>query len=122
MQSGIIFLIGIGVVLAGAFGLSLVANYYEGDDGFNLDGKGCGTDGCGGSGGGGGGSCCSSGGTSTAETRELASDYYISQTGDNVTDFTVTIDDLGCHKEARIIKDGAVVMKLTVSGGKVTEI
>ena len=68
---------------------------------------GCGTgDGCGTGGG------CGSGGT--------AEDYYFSQTGDR--DVEITIEDFGCHQEATILKDGQEVMKLSISGGEVTEI
>ena len=73
--------------------------------------------GCGMSGGKGG--CCGSG-SSAQSPEELASAYYIEKTGDS--DFTVTIEDFGCHQEAKIVKDGIVVMELQVSGGQVTEI
>lgn len=66
-----------------------------------------------------GGGCGSSGGSGLSPT-ELASNYYIQQTGD--TDFTVKINDFGCHQEAEIIKNGVVIMELSISGGEVSEI
>lgn len=63
--------------------------------------------------------CCGSG-DSDESPEEQASAYYIEKTGD--TDFEVVIEDQGCHSEAKIIKDGQVVMELSINGGQVTEI
>lgn len=63
--------------------------------------------------------CC---GTSegSAAPEEAASAYYYDLTGDD--DFQVEIEDFGCHYEAKILKDGIIVMELRIEGGQVTEI
>ncbi len=63
--------------------------------------------------------CCGSGSADGESPESLASTYYIEKTGD--TDFEVVIEDLGCHQKAQIIKDGVVVMNLSINGGQVTE-
>jgi len=117
MHTGVVFAIALGVLFAGAVGLSLTANYLE-DGKLDLTGGGCGVGGCSG----GGGSCCGGGGTSTSDAEKIAGDYYIAKTGDGPGNFTVIVEDYGCHQEAEIIKDGNVVMTLTISNGKATEI
>ena len=51
---------------------------------------------------------------------ELAAKYYIDTYGD--TDFTVKVQDYGCHQEAFILKDGQPIKKLSISGGNVYEV
>ena len=51
---------------------------------------------------------------------ELASRYYSDTYGDN--DFTVKVQDYGCHQEAYILKGGQPVKKLSISGGNVYEV
>ena len=62
---------------------------------------------------------CGSGG-SAEENELLARNYYIDQTGDS--DIEVTVEDFGCHQEATILKNGQEVMKLSISGGEVSEV
>ena len=63
---------------------------------------------------------CSGGEEGDQDPSELAYDYYFSKTGD--ADFEVVIEDFGCHQEADIVKNGAVVMRVQISGGQVTEL
>lgn len=51
---------------------------------------------------------------------DLAARYYSETYGDN--DFTVKVQDFGCHQEAYILKGGQPVKKLSISGGNVYEI
>jgi hypothetical protein len=69
-----------------------------------------------------GGGCCGSSSNSADETEQLAADYYMSKTGANANDFSIKINDYGCHQEAEIIQDGKIVMELSISGGTVSEI
>jgi hypothetical protein len=68
------------------------------------------------------GGCCGFGSNSPEETERLAADYYISKTGDSANEFSVKVEDFGCHQEAEIIKDGRIVMELSISGDNVSEI
>jgi hypothetical protein len=52
--------------------------------------------------------------------KELAAAYYRDTYGG--TDFAVEIKDFGCHQEAYVVKAGRIVKRLSVSGGRVTEI
>jgi hypothetical protein len=100
-----IFVFGLFVVLVGLFVLSASISGYG--NGLNY--------------GFGPGGCCGAGdGPSEDEIEEQASDYYITKTGE--TDFTVSVEDYGCHQEASIIKDGETVMKLSIRDGRVSEI
>jgi len=51
---------------------------------------------------------------------ELAYKYYSETYGEK--DFTVEVQDFGCHQEAYIIKGGQPVRKLSISGGSVYEV
>lgn len=82
--------------------------------------------GCRGAGSGGCGGC---GKQATAEggqgsglkaAEDLAARYYSETYGDK--DFTVNVQDFGCHQEAYILKDGQPVKKLSISGGNVYEV
>ena len=92
---------------------------------------GCGSAGCssgaGGCGGGNGG--CNGGGSGSdiqanPETinaiKQAVSDYYTQRFRD--TDYSVEIQDFGCHQEAYVIKDGNKIMTFSVSGNSITEV
>ncbi len=84
-------------------------------------GGGYGSGGCPASGGPGG--CCARGpgaATDIKAIERLASRYYAETYGDK--EFTVEVRDYGCHQEAYIIKNGAAVKRLSISGGNVYEI
>ena len=53
-------------------------------------------------------------------SEDLAYKYYSETYGEK--DFTVEVQDFGCHQEAYIIKDGQPVKKLSISGGNVYEV
>jgi len=59
-------------------------------------------------------------GSGIKAVEELAARYYSETYGDR--DFTVKVQDFGCHQEAYIIKDGQPVKRLSISGGNVYEI
>jgi len=59
-------------------------------------------------------------GSSAKAAEDLAYRYYSETYGEK--DFTVKVQDFGCHQEAYIIKDGNPVKKLSISGGNVYEV
>ncbi len=69
-------------------------------------------------------SCCSGSGAASSSSveniRAEAINYYSQKYGD--ADVTCEVRDFGCHQEAEITKDGSVVKKLSISGGRITEI
>jgi len=74
---------------------------------------------------GGSGSCCNNGygGTSAKDleaVKDLAAKYYSSTYGG--TDFSVEVKDFGCHQEAYVVKEGEVLKRLSISGGRVSEV
>jgi hypothetical protein len=54
------------------------------------------------------------------EAQRLASVYYTQVYGDR--DFTVEVEDFGCHQEATILKNGKFVKLLSISNGDVREV
>lgn len=79
--------------------------------------RGCGS-------GGSGGGCCGSSGTAAGSSqieriRAYLSDYYGKILGPEIT---VEVRDLGCHQEAEIRRGDRVLKRLSVSGGRVTDI
>jgi hypothetical protein len=72
-----------------------------------------------------GGSCCGGPGRGGARTdlkaiEKAAMGYYADKYGDR--DVTVQVKDFGCHQEAYILKNGAMVKRLSVSNGSIYEI
>jgi hypothetical protein len=72
-----------------------------------------------------GGSCCGGDGRGGARTdvkaiEKAAMSYYADKFGDG--DVTVQVKDFGCHQEAYILKNGAMVKRLSVSNGSIYEI
>ena len=123
MKSWIVGIAIICVLVAGVWSISSVMGsvYASGEYSVNNDvieqpqassGGGCGS-------GGSGGDCCGAP-QADEDVEALASAYYIEETGD--TDFEVVVEDLGCHSEAQIVKDGIVIMEIRVQSGVATEI
>ena len=111
----------LGLVVAGIWGIVTVMDtvyasspYVDYTRNFNDQQNAAAAGGCG------TGSDCCSGEGGDQDPVELAYDYYFSKTGD--ADFEVVIEDFGCHQEADIVKNGAVVMRVQISGGQVTEL
>jgi hypothetical protein len=84
--------------------------------------SGCGSSGCGSASAGSG--CCRSGGASTqAQTERLRAyihDYYANELNDS--SITVDVQDLGCHQEATVTRAGKVIKRLSINGGRITDI
>jgi hypothetical protein len=121
MHSWIFGLLIVGALLVAGLGATIIGQVAP-DNG--IIGGSCCEAGSGGGGGCSSGLSCCSGDdddASYAETEQLAADYYVSKTGDT-GNFTVSVEDFGCHREAKIIKDDKVVMELTISGGTISEI
>lgn len=59
-------------------------------------------------------------GSGLKAAEDLAAKYYSQTYGDK--DFTVKVQDFGCHQEAYILKNGQPVKRLSISGGNVYEI
>jgi hypothetical protein len=66
-----------------------------------------------------GGGCGTGGGINLEELRVYVYRYYAPVLGE---DIQVDIRDYGCHQEVDVVKEGAVVKRLVVSGGYITEI
>ena len=92
-------------------------------------GAGCGASGsCGSlSAGAAGGGCCSASsaaGPQSAVSRaesiqRYLTDYFARKLGD--PGIVVEVKDFGCHQEATVLRDGRVWKRLSISGGRITE-
>jgi cytochrome c553 len=72
-------------------------------------------------------SCCSGGAAGASDAGDRINslkgyiyEYYSKQLQD--PDITVEVQDLGCHQEAQILKNGEVIKKLSINGGQISEI
>ena len=83
---------------------------------------GCGSSGCGSSAA--GSSCCGSGATPTQgqieRIRIFLYDYYAKDLAD--PSIEVEVQNLGCHQEATVTQKGKVIKRLSINGGRITEI
>jgi hypothetical protein len=59
-------------------------------------------------------------GSGLKAAEDLAYKYFSETYGEK--DFTVKVQDFGCHQEAYIIKEGQPVKRLSISGGNVYEV
>jgi hypothetical protein len=82
--------------------------------------SGCGSSGGGGCGSSGGGGCGSSAaGPNAEQIQAYLQDYYLKSLGVGIT---VIVNDLGCHQEAEIKQNNQVIKRLSISGGRITDI
>jgi hypothetical protein len=83
--------------------------------------SGCGSSGCGSAA---GSSCCRSGAAPAQgqieRIRAYIHDYYANELKD--PSITVDVQDLGCHQEATVTRGGKVIKRLSINGGRITEI
>lgn len=101
-------------------------------DGFGATGTGCRGGCCSGGSRGAGPSTGGAGGASGVyqtnptqaqiieRVRTLALEYYAQTYGDK--DASASVRDFGCHQEADILKNGAVIKTLSISGNRIMEI
>jgi hypothetical protein len=82
---------------------------------------GCGSSGCGSSA---AGSGCGSGASPTQAQIERIRTYLYEFYAKELTDPSIEVDvqDLGCHQEATITKAGRVIKRLSINGGRITEV
>ena len=83
---------------------------------------GCGSSGCGSSAAGSG--CCGSGAApSQAQMERIQAylyDFYAKEMGD--PSIKVEVQNLGCHQEATVTQAGKVIKRLSINGGRITDI
>jgi hypothetical protein len=83
---------------------------------------GCGSSGCGSSAAGSG--CCGSGAapsqTQIDRIQTYLYDFYAKEIGD--PSIEVEVQNLGCHQEATVTRAGKVIKRLSINGGRITDI